>query len=101
MNNFKIGSWKYLKSNNTLNFYVKNVYSYEIDLDRKDVTPNMWVAHLVESKSKKLFSDDHIQQLIKCFDKLQLNFDHEQAKKDIEFYNSMRDDTEDKSVNFI
>lgn len=96
MNNFKIGAWTYKKSNNTLNFYVRKVYSYEIDLDKKDITSNMWIKHLLESKSEKLISFEHIQQLIKCFDKLNLNLDHDQAEKDIIFYNQMREENADQ-----
>ena len=78
---FKIGDWKYLKSNNTLNFYSKDEngkrkYSYEIDLDR-NITPNErysslsehWLMHLSEKSSDNL-SDDDIRDLAKCFIKL-------------------------------
>ena len=70
----KIGNWTYKKSNNTLNFYKKHVYSYEIDLDRK-ISADEWIDHIYFSKDMVISHSVDIPDLVKAFVKLGFRVD--------------------------
>lgn len=70
----KIGNWTYKKSNNTLNFYKKHVYSYEIDLDRK-ISADEWIDHIYFSKDMVISHSVDIPDLVKAFVKLGYSID--------------------------
>lgn len=84
---FKIGNWKYLKSNNTLNFKSKE-YSYEIDLDR-NITPEDWLKHLL-GKNNKVMPDTDLRELMYCYEQLGYQVDKEKVQKLFDFWKELR-----------
>lgn len=76
---FKIGNWKYLKTNNTLN-YKSDQYSYEIDLDRSG-SPESWIKHLVSTKNEKVMPSTELKNLISCYEKLGLSLEREKLEQ--------------------
>lgn len=88
MKNFTIGSWSYIKSNNTLLFKTKR-YTYEIDLDKKQ-SPDEWIEHLLESKCEEIMPVKEINNLALCCEKLELKVDKKLMNENIDFYQPIR-----------
>lgn len=80
---FKIGNWKYLKSNNTLN-YKSDQYSYEIDLDRSG-SPESWLKHLL-GKNDEVMPNSALLDMLECYKKLGYQVDKNEVEKLFDFW---------------
>lgn len=84
---FRIGNWKYLKSNNTLN-YKSDEYSYQIDLDRNG-SPESWLKHLL-GKNDRVMPDSALRNMLDCYQKLGHQIDKSEAERLFDFWSGQR-----------